>query len=522
MKRVITYGHFVFAFCMSMTATANDEFSACGPTEAQARAGLLKNISSSVSAVDENITRHSCDSNSRWKIWLGQQNCNTEEIIESRVKVEAGLSALSGVKIAKSGSQYCGSISKAVLIDQAKSAREVVHNYRLEQLPENYRQRLREVTKRLEQIDVIMAVTLLYSEDMADFDSRQSESLDRVYKELLDERAKLEQGKVRFSVAGPAKAVVLDGETIANPDELRSLLPGKHSYTVVHEDGCDYHGVFTTQTGDEQVIAVDMNKQAYPTITLRNDQGATASLNGTRIVLNEETVHKQCDGDVSWQIDYSGQAADSPKSGRFTLEPGKHYSKRVEFVTTSDIEDLKKLVDNLGRRVNLQANYVHLVPGSRLPASFESQRGMELSWNEYKDGFYWGVNLLYAKDNTEQDPRGESWEMAGKLGLQFLGYGADDKPFHVGSAFTVVPYVELQLGVGHHDFAGADEFYPEKRAASANRQDHGVVRLGAGFKIPLSNTFALQTGYSYNFFMDESHYIQVGFVALLPEDWRVF
>jgi hypothetical protein len=336
---------------------------------------------------------------------------------------------------------------------------------------------------------------------------------------------------VLFNIeGGQSLNIYIDGKK--SPFKINKpifLSEGEHQYKIVENGYCDIVGDFSLNRDEEEVIDnIYLKDHTLPKVKFTSNQDSkniTLTVDNRRVTLGESLTFdkSRCSGkSIKYLAEFSENGIKDSEDGTISLSAGLDKSIHIEFLSLSDIKDIKEefkpYID--GDRVEILYSYGHVSDSDN-----NLTKGTHnISINKLTQKRFWryGYGLLAGVDDTEA-PTTKAFELYYLLGVQFTSFGKNEMPIHIGK-WSIIPYAGVEFGVGYHEYKLDDGekvwTYPKEDHEDWNEdpreygydfvRDSLVVKPTVGIDFVLSKGFALKIFGEKNLYMDRRLYIGTG------------
>lgn len=480
------------------------EFRECGANRDEA----LTNLATSLVADIRSEVRQTVSTSSFLGINLTSRNESLDQGVSTNLK-------LKGVEFRREDEGYCAYLKRDDLRTMTLDYHRQAQNYQLKNLPDEVRPRIRTLDQWQQDLEQIRLLGLLFPQDLPRGWEKQLASQQKT---LANARAGLHPQGITVRVTGADARLTIAGKLMQSGEPL--YLPvGQYQYQVSAPGFCDVQGnVSLTHTKDEH-IRVDMSRNRLPTLQLTTNKPGQVDImaDGQRLPDGKPLTLSRCDGEVAVALRYEGNSRDA----RYSLKPGRAIRDHFRFYSRSELAQLEQLSNQFGSGERLEIKYGY----TWLPSEYEKFAGAEF------DGMHQlKINYLHMNQWLRHGPgvmlgrSGDkiSGDLVYNLGLQFTNMG-EGQPLHVLGKVAFVPFVNLQLGVGYHQFGRADsdaslDTFREQASDKEDDfvRDYLVARVGAGLDVSLTRWIGVQLYADKSFTQENSVVVGAGLTLKLP------
>lgn len=483
------------------------DFHECGASRDEAMTNLaVALVSDVISEASQGAT-----SLTLFGIEMASRNDQLKQQVSTNLK-------LTDVKVRQENGQFCAYVNKAELLVSAKNYYQQSRNYKISNLPENVRPRIKTLDKWLEDLKQIRLFGILFS---SEFPRGWQKTLQRQVKALTDERSGLYPQAIVIRVNNKRSKIYLAGKTIQSGEE-RYLPVGEYQYRVITPGFCEVSGEVTLDSRSDEKVQIDLDDYRLPVMQLGTNKPKQVQLmvDGKRRKAGESFTIQRCDGDISVVATFrDGRTQSEDRS--YSLKPGADIEDYFRFYSTQDLRDLQQLADQFSSGSRLEIKYGY----SYVPDEVETLAGREF------DGLHQArINYLFMNKWLRHGPgimvaqaKGKySGDILYNLGLQLTNVGKG-QPLHIYGKVAFVPFINMQLGVGYHEYASEDSErfihnFPEKAGDEDEdfARDFLVARLGGGLDISLSKWVGIQLFADKSFTQEKTAQAGIGLTLKMP------
>jgi len=484
------------ALCAALFSTPllAKEYSACESDREQALLALASQIQVDVS---NEVKSETTEKKNLFLDLVSQSN-------SQKVQVKSNIS-LMDVQTQKKDGEICLTVTQASLL---KTAKEALKENR--QQFKSFNNRNNDFKSRYQFAKKLIAhakqqggvVTLMATENKISPRDKQTFA-ENVNKALSFKN----YGALVFS-GDKSRQLEVNGKTQKFGEEV--ILPaGEYGYQAQFRNACDDKGSVELKAG--KVRTVQLEKEALPTVsfTSPNVDGSDVSIrfNGIRLGMSEnyrlkrEQLDGNCEGEFSWQAEFSDQS----DAGKVSLGPGDEEIVRLDFLNAETIRNLKKLSADYRSGSRFEVYGVSWIPSHQEVDGIEIGEAfpaLQVALLNTQGAVLHGPVLDYANWTDT-----ESYHLGYQGRLQLTDLGADNMPLNVFQ-LPVIPFIYGQMSVGYMGYWDEDKEY--QRTDQYEWKNYLMSSVGAGFTLVMSRDFALNIKGQKNFWLDDGGSVAAG------------
>ncbi|KZZ44238.1 MAG: hypothetical protein MK185_06875 [Saccharospirillaceae bacterium] len=483
------------------------DFHQCGVNRDEA----MTNLATALVADISSRTRQKITSRRFLGIDLSSRDDQHEQEVSTTLK-------LTGVKVERENKQYCAYLNRDDLLQSAKNYYQQSRNYQIKNLPQQVRPRIDTLEQWLQDLEQIRLLGILFA---SEFPQGWQKKLQRQVKTLTDERSGLHPQAITIRVNNKRSKIYLAGKIIQSGED-RYLPIGDYQYRVTTPGFCEVSGEVTLDSRSDEKVQIDLDDYRLPMMQLGTNKPKQVQLmvDGKRRQAGESFTIERCDGEISVVATFrDGRTQSEDRSYR--LEPGADIEDYFRFYSARDLRDLQQLADQFssGSRLEIKYGYSY-VPDEVETVATDEFDGLHQTRINYLFMNKWlrhgpGIMVAQAKGKYSGD-------ILYNLGLQLTNVGKG-QPLHIYGTVAFVPFINMQLGVGYHEYASEDgerfiHNFPEKAEDEDEdfARDFLVARLGGGLDISLSKWVGIQLFADQSFTQEKTAQAGIGLTLKMP------
>jgi len=405
--------------------------------------------------------------------------------VESETTQTSNLT-LKNVKYINKNGEVCAVVSKKDVEDSAKSELKILKNFKLSNLPQNFKDKQKTIATLLNKINFVKAVLKL--------DANTLNKLTSLEKQLKDAA---NEGEIIFNTNLPNATIKIAGINKEFKPSTPILLPaGEYSYEISAPDKCPITGKFIVKAKESFTINKDL--EDYPVITFTSNQkNVNVRLNGSRIALNTPKTIKKCDSKAVWSMAFEDQV----ESGEIELKPGLKETINQDFTPRLAMKKLKEKVKYYTHSKEVTISYGYAVTNED-EDEWDSEKRIEVrqfnNYGIYKLGF--GI-LAGTKTNwTARDMNELEVAISARVQLPEIA----DTTLHI-YRMPIIPYIGVEGGWDIYKFIDKFSNYDINNITS-------IIRGTVGITFLLHKQFGFNVEYSHDVLEKRDHVFTAGIV----------
>ena len=392
---------------------------------------------------------------------------------------------LKNVKYINKNGEVCAIVDKKDVIESAKNELKILKNYKLSNLPKNFKEKQKTILDLLSKIAFVKAVLKL--------DETTLNNLTTLEKKLKDLS---NVGEVIFNTNIPNATIKIAGINKTFKPSTPILLPaGEYSYTITAPNKCPITGQFVVKAKESFTINKDLGD--YPVITFTSNQSnVDVELDGKSVRLDTPTQLHKCQGNAVWSMKFE----DQKESGKIELAPGVKETINKDFTPRLVMKKLKEKVDYYTKSKEVTINYGYAITTND-DTTWDSEKRIEVrQFNNY--GIYkLGFGILAGTQNNWTAKEMNELEIAISARIQIPEIA--DYTLHL-YRMPVIPYIGVEGGWDFYKFID-NKNYDLNDITS-------VFRGTAGITFLLHKQFGFNIEYSHDFMEKRDHIFSAGLV----------
>jgi len=392
---------------------------------------------------------------------------------------------LKNVKYINKNGEVCAIVDKKDVIESAKNELKILKNYKLSNLPKNFKEKQKTILDLLSKIAFVKAVLKL--------DETTLNNLTTLEKKLKDLS---NVGEVIFNTNIPNATIKIAGINKTFKPSTPILLPaGEYSYTITAPNKCPITGQFVVKAKESFTINKDLGD--YPVITFTSNQSnVDVELDGKSVRLDTPTQLHKCQGNAVWSMKFE----DQKESGKIELAPGVKETINKDFTPRLVMKKLKEKVDYYTKSKEVTINYGYAITTND-DTTWDSEKRIEVrQFNNY--GIYkLGLGLLAGTKTKWTAKEMNELEIAISARIQIPEIA--DYTLHL-YRMPVIPYIGVEGGWDFYKFID-NKNYDLNDITS-------VFRGTAGITFLLHKQFGFNIEYSHDFMEKRDHIFSAGLV----------
>lgn len=475
-----------------MVAYAADPIEGCAETADAARVELSKTISSAIFSRSESEKKKSRLSLIDFKM----SSFELSETIETSIE-------LTGVKVEKRGDEYCASILRDDLLNNAQTQYQQVKEIDLQRLPTEYKPRVTLLNEYQRQRDQVAGLMNYFP---GEFTSKEMARVEQLKSEILK---KMTMGYLRFNLRGANKdtAILIDNQKLVKEGESVELDSGTHTYKITSPNHCVLTGETSVAAMQLEEVQFNLKDHDLPRILISvNQANARIELDGKPVVSGESNIIDRCSGEVGYKVVFEEET----KTDTIELVSGMDESINVSFMSNEQRQKLSQQALRLRSGERVYIGYQASVPDSSFNSddTISSLRLMAL-WAS--NSWQWGGGILIGQGSAEPDIS-RFYEIYVHGRLQLTSVGSNNQPLNL-LGLPIIPYIGLESGFANHRLGGlkgggTTTQFPDPDSTSQDDgdwvRDHLIGRGIFGLQFPLGEDFTIDMAASKLFTMEES------------------
>ncbi len=501
---------------------AESMWEGCGSDAAEAKLRLAENIQTKVDS--EFVSdKSSIDFYGLSNLFFSETSHRmkqTSTVVLQDVQIEPKDETYCESRTGRLGGCYCASVSKESLFSFTKSLKEKVLAYDLAALPAYEKQKVIKLKEWLDEMRYARSLMSVYPDR---FSAREFKAMEQMEKRLLDSREQYHAQFVKIAIIGDKAELRVDGKVV-QPDTELFLKPGKHHYEVSSKQSCPAEGEFELLKDTDRILTVDLSTQRYPTILISSNKMAavTLEIDGKRMAAGTRHTIPRCSGDIRYTLSYRDAGNTQTEGEVVHLKPGLEVEESYTFYSEKEMAEMRKLAGSFadGERIEILYGYSYL-PDDILgyDESYEGIQMVQLNYMHTRKWLRHGYGIAYGTSG-EADA---SYELVYSLAIQLSSIGANNRPLHLGTWVSIVPFIGLQAGLGSHQYyidASQSTLKTFRKEATEEEddfvRDHVIARVYGGVDLAFNAYMSLQLYAKKNFTMEENTIFGAGLSLKLP------
>ncbi|QQD20265.1 hypothetical protein GJQ54_00130 [Oceanospirillaceae bacterium ASx5O] len=495
--------------CCSLPALALPaEFRDCGANRDEA----LTNLATSLVADIRSEVRQTVSTSSFLGINLTSRKESLDQGVSTNLK-------LKGVEFRREDDGYCAYLKRDDLRAMAVDYHRQAQNYQLKNLPDEVRPRIRTLDQWQQDLEQIRLLGLLFPRDLPRGWEKQLASQQKT---LANARAGLYPQGITVRVTGADARLTIAGKPMKSGEPL--YLPvGQYQYQVSAPGFCAVTGKVSLDAKEDESIRVDMSRNRLPTLQLTTNKPGQVRLmaDGQQLQDGKRLTLQRCDGEVAVALTYHDGSETISRDSRYSLKPGREITDHFRFYSRRELNQLEQLSNQFSRGERLEIKYGYTWLPSEYEdfagAEFDGMHQLKINYLQMNTWLRHGPGIMVGRSGDKI-----SGDLLYNLGLQFTNMG-EGRPLHVLGKVAFVPFVNLQLGVGYHQFGQSDtdislDTFREQASDEEDDlvRDYLVARVGAGLDISLTRWIGVQLYADKSFTQENSVVVGAGLTLKLP------
>jgi len=411
---------------------------------------------------------------------------NFNKNIETETTQTSNLT-LKNVKFINKNGEVCAIVDKKDVIESAKNELKLLKNYKLSDLPQNFKEKQKTISELLSKITFVKAVLKL--------DENTLSKLTKLEKKLKDAA---NEGEVIFNTNIPNATIKISGINKTFKPSTPILLPaGEYSYTITAPNKCPITGQFIVKAKESFTINKDLGD--YPVITFTSNQkNVIAKLDGTKTKLNTPKTLKKCEGKAIWSMTFEDQV----ENGEIELKPGKKETINQDFIPKLAMKKLKEKVDYYTKSKEVTINYGYAITLDDNKEEWDEEKRLEVrqfnNYGIYKLGF--GILAGTKTEWTAKEMNELEITISARLQLPEIF----DTTLHIYK-MPIIPYVGVEGGWDFYRFIDKFSNFDTNNITSVARGTIGTTFL-------LHKQFGFNIEYSHDVLEKRDYILTAGIV----------
>ena len=287
---------------------------------------------------------------------------------------------------------------------------------------------------------------------------------------------------------------------------------------------CTLKGSFTLEPETDRVITINLKEHRFPTLLINSNKASqvTLTIDGKPAALGTVHTIPRCSGELTYTLTYRDGSRTETEGDTITLEPALEESESYTFYSEKEMSKMKALAGSFssGDRIEILYGYSYL-PDDILGYD-DSYTGIQMLQLNYMFNNKWlrhGPGVVYGS-SSEADP---SYELLYSLAMQLSSFGSNNRPLHIGTWVSIIPFIGIQAGLGTH------EYYVESTGESLSNfrkdateeeddfvRDHVIARVYGGLDLAFNDFMSIQLYAKKSFTMEENTIVGAGLSLKLP------